>query len=187
MFGEAIARITRDHCMEHLEVLLAAANALLEKPVTLQMPKTFDISSIVGGRTGVAGRETLPSLSIDAPTKAYEGITEDDLWEFVYTGQILGMVSARSVDEAENIAKCYIAAMEQFVRLHLHAPFSASFNESGLTFSIVEFGWTRSNRFGAANLADTSEGQRPGATYWVDGFRLDVFWRVSERGPEQHG
>ena len=173
--------------MEHLEAALAAANALLDKPVTVVMPKAFDISSMVGGRTGLAGRESLPSLSIDAAEKVFAGVTEDNLWEFVYSGELLGMVAARSADEAESIAKCYVAACETIINSHQRAPFSASFNEDALPFRITEFGWNRSTRFGAAQNTDTSEGQRAGAMYWVDGFRTSVFWRVSEGGPGQHG
>lgn len=187
MYGDQIARITRDHCLAHLEALLDAANGLLDKPVTLIMPRTFDISSYVGGRTGVAGRETLPSLSIDAPNKVFAGVTEDNLWEFNYTGQVLGMVAARSGDEAESIAKCYVGAIETYINSHQHAPFDDTFNESGLPFRIAEFGWTRSSRFGATNLADASAGARAGSTFWTDGFRTDVFWTVSESGPGQHG
>lgn len=188
MYNTQIATITRDHFAEHLRDLLDLANAATGlPPVTLVMPKSLEVSSIVGGRTGVAGRETLPSVSIDSSGKQALGTTDHDLIEYVYAGQIMGLVSGSNAQEVEQICKCYSAATELFIIEHLNAPFADSFDESNLPFRITEFGFAGSARFGAANVADDQKGAPASSRYWVDGFRTEVYWKVSEMGYGQHG
>lgn len=182
MFYEQLAKITREHMRLHLPVYLAQVNAFYDKPLKLDMPQRFDISTVVGGTVGVS-KKTLPAFAITALERQFSS-SEEDLWEYVYPGQISGMVSSNNAETVESIARRYAGAFELFINDHRRSPVPAGFDEATLPFRITGFGYTRTEFFGAAAI---DEGEGAVIQTWVDGFRIDLLWEVAEAGPGQHG
>lgn len=181
MFFEPVAELTRDHCREHLTAYLAEISAQYSDKVTLQQPKAFDVSNIVGGRVGISGRESLPSLSVGASSKQVTDMG-GDLYTYLYFGQFLGMVAGKNALEVERTCERYGAAIELYVMRHRFKPIPTGTNEALLPFMIQELFFRQTTFFGASNITDNDKK----IDYWVDGFKVDVGWVVSEAGPGQH-
>lgn len=178
MYFEYIAELTRDHIRTHLGAYLSDANTGHTKKTALVMPKSFEASSYVGGLLGVT-RDTLPALAVNADNKEFSG-SDEDLFVYLYTGQIAGMVTSGDALDVERQAKRYAALMELFVKEHLRLP-----HDDALPFRIIEFAFQRVTFFGAADIQEQSTGKNTNS-YWIDGFLLDISWLVSEMGPGQH-
>lgn len=173
MFFEQIATFTRDHHKEHMREYLNVVSGLYASKVPLILPKSYEVSSLVGGLAGVS-RQTLPAYSVDAYTKALATDT-DDLNTYVYGGHFLGLVGGENQNGIEKLVKRHGAAVEMFVREHRYFPHDEA------PFMIVEFVFNRVEFFGAAAV------EKDGKQFWIDGFRIDVGWRVSEQASDQHG
>jgi hypothetical protein len=155
----------------------------MDDPVDLPLPKSFEIASFVGGVAGLAGRNDFPALSIDAFTKTLSQ-TDENLYTYLYSGQITWMVGGDNAKVIEQVAKGYGAALEMYIRDHTYHPYAAAFNAAALPFSFVDFTFLRAEFFGAANVELDQKGSRK---LWVDGGRIDMAWNISENGPGQHG
>ena len=182
MYYRLVASITRDHIREHLQDYLDVAEVDLDTNTKLTLPKSFDVASFVGGVVGITGKGDFPAMAIDAHSKAASPTTED-LYTQRYDGQITWMVGGDNPKVVEQQAKGYGAALEMFITDHRYKPFVDSFDESALPFSFVEFGFIRSEFFGAASVEVEQRGQK---RLWVDGGRLEIAWITSERGQGQH-
>lgn len=174
MFFEQIATITRDHARTHLREYLDAVNALYADKVSLVLPKSFEVSSIVGGMAGVS-RATLPAYAVDTYTKTLATDVED-LNTYLYGGHFMGLVGGENQRGVEKVVKRHGAAVEMFIREHKLMP-----HDDIYPFLIVEFIFNRIEFFGAASL------EKEGRDFWIDGFRIDCSWRVSEIASGQHG
>lgn len=186
MYYRLIASITRDHLREHLPAALEAAQAdaaLVESNVTLPVPKVFDVASYVGGVAGLSMKGDFPVLSIDSYNKALAP-DKDDFWSYRYDGHITGMVGGSNPRVVEMQAKGYGGALESIIKAHAIQPYSNSFDPSGLPFMFTEFAFLRAEFFGAAAVDVEERGKT--AKLWIDGFRIEVAWKVSENGPGQH-
>lgn len=176
MFHEQIAIVTRDHARAHLKDYLDRINAQFDEKVNLPLPKTFDTASLVGGRAGVE-RNTTPALALDCYDKQAATDTMG-LWDYAYLGRFLGVIAANSADTAEKVTKRYAAAIELYIKEHLHLPHATA------PFQVIEFQFDHGTFFGAAMVPDPNNPSSAG--YWFDGFQIDCHWLVSENGPFQH-
>lgn len=179
-FYEQVAKLTRAHINTHLRDYLDTVNALYDEQIQLDLPKRFDISTIVGGVVGVS-RETTPAIAISANERSFSN-DEDDVWSYIYSGQISGMVSSLdSANVVESLVRRYAGALETFINEHKREPVAVGYNWALSPFIIKGIGYSRTEFFGAANV---EEGE---LNVWVDGFRIDLAWSVIEPGPGQHG
>lgn len=181
MFEEPLAAIIRDHCKEHMPALLTEVTARRGDAAQLPMPKRFEVSSLVGGTSGVS-RATLPAMAFDFDTKDFVGFNGDNnLWEYAYQGIISCLVVARTSEEVERLAKRYDAATELYVQRHQYLPMPSPIPPvTDWGFLITGFAFARSRRMGAAQVDEK------GAMVWIDGFTMEVEVRTSENGPFQH-
>jgi hypothetical protein len=172
----------REHLVEYLE----RAEADMDSDIVLPKPKMFEVASFVGGVVGLKGKTDFPALSIDAYNKI-QSPSNKGLYEFRYDGHVTGMVAGTNPKVVEQQAKGYGAAIEMFIKEHTYQPYDDSFDASGLPFAFLEFGFIRSEFFGAANTEVGDQKGRP-TQLWVDGFRIEIAWITSEAGPGQpHG
>lgn len=178
MFQKQVATITRDHFRTHLREALDGINDQFAATdqVPLDLPKMFDTRSLVGGRAGLE-RNSTPALAIHCDTKALATDTSS-MWDYVYSGKILGVFIANSADLVEDICERYGGAMEWLIRTHLHITHASA------NFQIVEMLFDQSQFFGAALVPDPKNPNSSG--YWFDGFQIDLHWAVAENGPFQH-
>jgi hypothetical protein len=180
VFYEPIAKITREHIRLHLPAYLTKVNTFHDRALKLDLPQRFDISTIVGGTVGVS-RKTLPAFAITAFERVFSN-SDEDVWTYVYPGQISGMVaSTESAEMAESLARRYAGAMEMFINDHRERPVLTGFDQSALAFRFKGLGYTRTEFFGAANVEEEK------LNVWIDGFRIDLLWELIEAGPGQHG
>jgi hypothetical protein len=184
VFHRLVGSITRDHIREHLPTYLEQASALQDMAIRLPLPKSFEVASFVGGVAGVKDRNDFPALSIDAYSKTASS-TNEDFYIYRYDGQITGMVASDNPETVEQLAKGYETALEMFIRDHVYEPVSASFNKASIPFKLLEFGYVRSEFFGAATVEPEQEKGR-NRRMWIDGFRIELAWLVSEDGAGQH-
>lgn len=184
MFYRLIAKHTRDHLRDHMTEYLGTAEGLQDSDIRLPRPKRFDIGSFVGGVVGItlSDPKSFPALALDALTRQWAG-TDENFYAYRYDGHVTGMVVGTNPDLVERTAKGYLTALDLFCSEHAYIPLPDAFDKSTLPFSFLEFAGIRSEHFGAAQV--TSE---EGATdTWIDGFRLEIAWTVSEPGNGQHG
>lgn len=181
MFYEQISGLTRDHIRLHLPAYLQAVETFYDRPLKLDVPQRFDISSVVGGTVGVS-RNTLPAFAITAFERVFSN-SDEDVWTYAYPGQIAGMIAGNDADVVESMARRYAGALEMFINDHRERPVAAGFDQSTLPFRFKGFGYSRTEFFGAANM-DEGEGR---VNTWIDGFRIDLVWELIEAGPGQHG
>lgn len=180
MYYEQIAKITREHIRAHLPAYLAQVNALYDRPIKLDLPQRFDIATLVGGSVGVS-RKTLPAFAITAFERAFSN-SDEDVWSYLYSGQISGMVaSTDSAETVESIARRYAGALEMFINDHRERPVLADWDPTDYPFRFKGLGYSRTEFFGAAVVEEGS------VNLWIDGFRVDILWELIEAGPGQHG
>lgn len=175
MYFEQLSIAVKDHIRTHLADYIAVGNVGFEKPVKLVMPRSFTAASFVGGTIGLH-RDTLPALAVNFDTKD-QSPTDENLWSYMYSGALVGMVGANNGDDVERLAKRWEAMLERFVREHQVPP-----TPTDSPFLIVQLGFSRSQFFGAAQIP-TKEGEQP---LWVDGFVIEVACLLSEQGPGTH-
>lgn len=178
MFHEDIAQITADHLREHIAVLLDGINARYPEATNLVVPKSVEVTSVVGGLFTQYDK-ILPQYGIDILTKELAP-TSESVYTYLYSGQINGMVHGRSQDAVDKMTHRHGAAVEQFVREHLTLhqvpePFSTK------EFTILEFDFAGIEWSGAEDL-----GEVEGVQIWLGAFSLNTLWLVSEEGPGQH-
>jgi hypothetical protein len=179
VYYEHVASLTRDHIRDHLRALLDEVNAESMNKVHLELPKGFEVSSILGGVVGMS-RSSLPALAIDSASKQLAP-DNDNVWTWLYNGQISGMVVADTPSLVETLSRRYAAAIEKFIKAHARSPFPAAYDPTTYPFRVSGFGLSTIDLIGAANVP---EGEQ---SIWVDGFRIEVAWKVIEEGPGQHG
>lgn len=182
MFEEQLAKLTRTHYQEHLAAYMAALAPAYDTKVNLVLPRRFDISSVVGGTVGIS-QTTLPAFAITALEKQLAA-TDDDVWSYLYSGQLAGMVMAPNAEIVESIARRYAGTFEMFLNDHRRAPVKAAVDENALPFRLKSMGFIRTEFFGAATLDAVEPEKTP--EIWIDGFRTDFFWETIEAGPGQH-
>lgn len=181
MFHEDVGRITAEHLREHIEGYLAQINERYGDPVNLTVPKSIEVTSVVGGLFKDYDN-ILPQYGIDVLNKE-ESPSADNLWTYVYTGQINGMVHGTSDNIVDQMIHRHGAAVEQFVREHytLHQDPADLFNQAR-EFTITKFLFSNIEWSGAEDL-----GEVDGRQIWLGAFSLNCLWEVSENGPGQHG
>lgn len=185
-FYRQIAQLTRDHMRDHMRELLDYAETQQDSPVKIPVPKRFDIATYVGGVVGitVTKRDDFPALALDALTRI-SAATNENVNAYRYDGQVTGMVTSDNPEVAERQAKGYLTAVDTFCAAHRLFPVPDPAVFPTLDFTILEFVCLRSEHFGAARV----EAEIKGSTreVWVDGFRHELAWIVSEPGSGQHG
>lgn len=174
----------REHMAGYLE-RVEADSSIIEPGIHLPPPKSFDVASFVGGVVGLKGKTDFPALSIDAYNKVISPSTED-LYGYRYDGHVTGMVGGTNPKVVEQQAKGYGSAIEMMIREHAYQPYGSGFDASVLPFMFIEFAFLRSEFFGAAST-DVGDEKGRNTKLWVDGFRIEVAWAISEPGPGQHG
>ena len=178
MYGENVARYTADHLRTHIKDYLdeIAAEYASTNPVTLIVPKSIDVSSVVGGLID-SYDEILPQYGIDTLGKIP---SQDDsaLWSYEYPGQINGLIHGGSQEAVDLGIKRHERAIEQFIREHrlLH-----NYVDPAGDFSILEFVFATVDFSGAEDLTTNER------SIWTAGFSVNCSWFTSESGPGQHG
>lgn len=180
MYHEDLARLTADHLRTHIEVYLTEENARYNDKVKLIVPKSIEPASVVGGMF-TEFDNILPQYGIDILEKVFIPDNSGDLFTYLYTGQINGLVHASTRDAVDKLVKRHGASVERFVRQHqtLHdwqtpVPLNENFRITEFAFSAIQ--WS-----GAEDL-----GEVEGAHTWMAGFSCDCAWVTSEEGPGQH-
>jgi hypothetical protein len=181
VFYEQLAKLTRAHMQEHFTEYAALVNAHYDQVIQLDIPRTFEISTIVGGVVGIS-RDTMPAFAISANKRSFLD-DDEDVWSYLYTGQISGMIgTTETAERVESMVRRYAGIFEMFIQNHRRLPASAAFDESQYPFRIKSFAAGDTEFLGAANL-DEAENMR----IWIDGFTIEIAWEVVEAGPGQHG
>lgn len=174
MFGERIAQETANHLRSHISAYLAEVNDQFTAEVTLVVPKSIEVASVVGGMF-TEYDSILPQYGIDVLNKVFlpEGL---NLFTYQYEGQINGLVHGNSQAAVDHAIKRHAAAVELFLKRHevLHELNTDNFSIVGMYFQTVQFS-------GAEDL-----GEVEGTQTWVAAFSLDLVWVTSENGPGQH-
>jgi hypothetical protein len=171
MYEKPIAQLTREHLVSHLPAYLAEVERLDQ--LKLVMPKTVEISSIVGG---IMDHKHLPAYALDVQTKEFSTTTEN-LWTYIYVGQITGMVSGKSALEVDDLVKGHKSAVELFCVRHKDAVFTTADS----AFTIIGFEFSQSDFSGAIDQT-----KNPKTPFWVAAFQIGIAWLVSEEAPMQH-
>jgi hypothetical protein len=171
MYEKPIAALTKEHLLVHLRDYMDEVERL--DKLQLILPKTVEISSVVGG---IMDSKHLPAYAIDCQVKQVSQVNED-LWEYIYTGQITGMVGGRSAKDVDDLIKGHKTACELFVQRHNKAIWDVD-----SAFTIMGFEFTDSDFSGAIQLT-----KDPKSPFWVAAFQLNIAWNVSEEPPMQHG
>lgn len=178
MYFEHIAKLTAQHLNEHIAGYLAAiAQEFAGTEITsLDLPKAVRVDSVVGG-VFTAELDELPVYAVDSQVKA-EDPEDDNLYTYIYNGTIIGMDTALTSLEVDRKIKRHEWAVEKFVREHpwLHEAVAPHFR-------VIGFAFVGSSFSGAEQVIDD---QDPTQIVWVDAFRIDVRWKISEDGPSEH-
>lgn len=178
MFHEDIGNTTAEHLRTHIEDYLDLINSRYTDKATLVVPKSIDVTSVVGGLF-TEYNSILPQYGIDILNKE-QSPDADNLWTYIYTGQINGMVHGTSDEAVDKMVHRHGAAAEYFVRQHL------TLHETpGLTskdYTIIQFLFSNIEWSGAEDV-----GEVDGRQTWLGAFSLNCLWEVSEEGPDQHG
>jgi hypothetical protein len=171
MYEKPIAQVTKEHLVSHLPAYLDEVERL--DKLKLVMPKTVEISSIVGG---IMDHKHLPAYALDCQTKELS-TTNEDLWTYIYVGQLTGMVSGKSALEVDDLIKGHKSACELFCVRHHEAVFTTV----DTAFTIMGFEFSQSDFSGAIDVT-----RNPKAPIWVAAFQIGIAWQVSEEPPMQH-
>lgn len=175
MYYEEIEQWTKAHLLSHLPTMLAAKQAKYTDGIKMEMPKFIDLSTLVGGIMNVA-RDSLPQYAIDCVSKelASDG---DSLWDFVYQGSITVVVGDTTAARADAKCKRVAAVIEQFLNTHQFP--TATLPEA----TILSVRWAATSFSGSLELVDS----KSKVTTWISVAEIQLAWKVSERGPSQHG
>lgn len=179
MYFEQLARYTSDHLRTHIEAYLNLVNNASSEKIKLVVPKSIEPTSVVGGMF-TEFNNILPQYGIDILDKVFIPDTSGDLFTYLYTGQINGLVHASTDDSVDKIAKRHAAAVEGFIldHLNLHENYQAPIHG---TFTMMEFNFAETQFSGAEDL-----GEVEGSHTWMEGFSIDCSWLISEDGPRNH-
>jgi hypothetical protein len=178
VYFEQIAKITANHLNEHLPGYLSEIQTEFTgtEIVGLGPPQQIRVDSLVGGVFS-AELDELPLYALDALTKGDDPIGED-LYTYQYLGHIVGMVSSDTSEEVTRIIKRHEWAVEKYIREHQYLHFF-----SDAHFRILQFDFIGSSFSGAESVLDDED---PTKLIWINAFRIDVAWRISEDGSDQH-
>jgi len=179
MYHEALAALTAVHLRTHIEAYLTDENAKHSDKTKLVVPKSIDAASVVGGMF-IEFDNILPQYGIDVFEKVFIPDNSGDLFTYLYTGQINGLVHASTREAVDKLCKRHGASVERFIREHLtlHEFQGPRLNDE---FLVTEFSFTSIQWSGAEDL-----GEVEGAHTWMAGFSADCAWVTSENGPGQH-
>lgn len=174
MYHEEVAQWAADHLRTHIRAYLDEVNARFTDNTTLTTPKAIEVASEVGGLFTTFD-EILPQYGIDILGKVFSD--GDDLYTYLYSGQINGMVSGQSSQSVDRMITRHSSAVELFIRRHQVAhEFSTN------DFRILEVGFDGVQFSGAEDLGEVA-----GRQLWIAGFSIDFSLLTSEDGPAQHG
>jgi hypothetical protein len=178
MYFEQIARLTAEHLNTHIAAYLQAIGTEFTGTdiATLIPPREIRVDSVVGG-VFAAEIDELPLYAVDSLVKNIDPAGED-LYTYLYTGTIIGMVSGETSREVNQMIKRHEWAVEKFIREHLYLHMI-----QGTHFTITGFEFNGGSFSGGEQVIDDED---PTKLTWVDAFRIDVTWRVSEDGFSQH-
>lgn len=179
MFQEEVADLTATHLRSHLEGYRTILQARYTDAAKLQLPKTVETNNLVGGVYN-ATTDRMPAYAVDIISKAFHSQSDEGLWLYSYDGHIAGVVSGGSEFAVNKLIKRHEQMVEMFVKDHefMHSQESAISND----FRLRELGFSGA-AFSGAELTE----ERDDRQVWMAGFRIDLLWVVSERGPYQHG
>lgn len=179
MYHEDLARLTADHLRAHIGAYLTAENARHTEKVKLIVPKSIEPASVVGGMF-TEFNNILPQYGIDVLDKVFMPDNSGDLFTYLYSGQINGLVHGSTQDSVDKLIKRHSAGVEFFIRNHLtlhessQTPLSAN-------FALLEFSYLQTQFSGAEDL-----GEVEGSHTWMAAFSIDCAWLTSEDGPGLH-
>ena len=143
--------------------------------ITLVLPKKIEVASAIGAVMSEFDK-SLPSYAVDIMDKSiWQG--GEDLNLYLYDGHISGLLGGNSQDVVDKTCKRHSSAVELFVRQHLTIHDYENDN-----FKVISFQFVSAQTTGAELLADEETGRE----LWLDGFRIDVSWIVSEDPGYQH-
>lgn len=180
MFQEEVADLTADHLRTHIGAYLTTVQSIYADSIKLQVPKAIETANLVGGVYNTEPNK-MPAYAIDIISKAFNSTDADSLWLYTYDGHIAGVVSGGSEASVNSMVKRHEQATETFVREH---QFMHSLKNVlvGNDFLIKELVFTGAAFSGAELVEERNDRQ-----VWIAGFRIDLFWIISEPGPQQHG
>jgi hypothetical protein len=175
MFFEQIGDYTRSHLRSHIRAYLLEQQTLHDDKIPLVMPKSIDLSSMVGGTIQVA-RDTLPQYAINVLSKSPSQIPED-YFAYNYPGQIMVLVGGRSAKDVDLLAMRHAAAIEKFAKEHPHLH---QYSDAD-GFTLLHWIWNRTTFSGAMNLEGETDSD---GEFWVNGAQIDFTWTTSEMGSD---
>lgn len=173
MFFEQIGEYTRAHLQTHIAEYLSEQQSLFDDKLPLVLPKTIDVSSLIGGVMQVA-RDTLPQYAINIVNKRPSTRLEN-LYLYEYPGELMLMVGGNSASDVDRLAWRHATALEKFIKEH------QTFHQHSDTdgFLLMDWVWISTTIMGAMQLEKEDS---PVGELWVNAAQLDVIWTTSEMG-----